>query len=78
MELKFILAKLKEQESALRFANLDIWFPTTYQYIEDHFHSYSSRARTFDDLIQEYFILEKIFHKFGIHKKINFLHKSKT
>lgn len=54
MELKFILEKLKEQKSGLKFAVLDIWLVTTYQYIEDHFHSYSTRARTFNDLIQEY------------------------
>jgi hypothetical protein len=54
LELKFILEKLKGQKSDLKFANLDIWLPTTYQYIEDHFRSYSSRATTFYNLIQEY------------------------
>jgi hypothetical protein len=54
VELKFILEKLKEQKSGLKFAVLDTWLLTTYQYIEDHFHSYSTRARIFNDLIQEY------------------------
>ena len=54
MDTKFILDKLTNQKNDLKYANLDMWFPTTYSYIEDYFKSYSTRARNFNEIINEY------------------------
>jgi len=59
MEIAFIVEKLNYQLEWLTYSNLDSWLPTTYQYIEDHFKSHSTRALNFQKLIQEHETVKK-------------------
>ena len=62
--LDYTIKKLEEQKRKVNQGDLEVWLNTTHSYIEDQFKSYSTRARNFQSLINDYGI-QKIGDSYG-------------
>ncbi len=60
MNINYTIDKLKEQRLKVNFGDAEVWLKTTYAFIEDYFKSYSTRASSFQSLINS-FSTKKIF-----------------
>ncbi len=52
--LNYTIQKLEEQKRKVNQGDLEVWLNTTHSYIEDQLKSYSTRARNFQSLINDY------------------------
>jgi hypothetical protein len=60
MNIDFLIKKLEEQKDKVNEGNPEVWLNTTYAFIEDFFSSTSTRARSFNSIINN-FTTKKIF-----------------
>jgi len=60
MDTDYTINKLKEQKQKVHQSDTEVWLKTTYSFIEEYFKSYSSRAQSFQGLIND-FSMQKIF-----------------
>jgi len=62
--LDYTIKKLEEQKRKVNQGDLEVWLNTTHSYIEDQLKSYSTRARNFQSLINDYRV-QKIGDSYG-------------
>jgi hypothetical protein len=74
MDIDYFINKLEEQTTKVDKGDTEVWLKTTYSFIEEYFGSTSSRARSFQSLIND-FTSQKIWG-IGEHAMIDFKNKA--